>query len=246
MPAVLVHGNPETPAIWGPMRALLARDDVVALQLPGFGVPAPPSFDASRRSYVDWLHGELEAIDGPIDLVGHDWGGALVVEVVIGHAELVRSWATDGIGLFDPDYIWHDMAQSWQSDAGEDAIAVLLDASVADRTAFYESVGMPNAVAVQLADAFDAEMARCILALYRSAAQPAMAEVGRGLAAAAARPGLAVVPLEDPYTGGEALANRAAAAAGARTAPLPRGHWWMLEDPQEAASTLESFWSTCT
>jgi pimeloyl-ACP methyl ester carboxylesterase len=31
MPAVFVHGNPETPAVWDPLLAELDRDDVVAM-----------------------------------------------------------------------------------------------------------------------------------------------------------------------------------------------------------------------
>jgi len=39
MPAVFVHGVPETPAVWDRLRVELHRDDVIALQLPGFGCP---------------------------------------------------------------------------------------------------------------------------------------------------------------------------------------------------------------
>jgi hypothetical protein len=56
MPVVLVHGNPETDAIWGPLVDALGRDDVVPLSPPGFV-----------------------------------------------------------IGGFDPDYVWHDLAQIWQT-----------------------------------------------------------------------------------------------------------------------------------
>ena len=81
MPAVLVHGVPETPGVWDPMRKQLHRDDVIALQLPGFGCPRPAGFGATKEEYVAWLVGELEQIaaQGPIDLVGHDWGGGFTV-----------------------------------------------------------------------------------------------------------------------------------------------------------------------
>src|SRR5688572_15297609 len=46
MTAVLVHGNPETHAIWRPLVERLERDDVVTPQLPGFGAPAPADFGA--------------------------------------------------------------------------------------------------------------------------------------------------------------------------------------------------------
>ena len=62
MPAVFVHGVPETPAIWDDLRSHLGRDDVIALQLPGFGCPRPAGFGATKEEYVDWLVGELEPI----------------------------------------------------------------------------------------------------------------------------------------------------------------------------------------
>ena len=97
MPTVLVHGVPETPALWDPLRAHLAREEVVALQLPGFGCSRPAGFGATKEEYVSWLVAELEKAraDGEIDLVGHDWGGGFVVRVVSTRPDLVRSWVTD-------------------------------------------------------------------------------------------------------------------------------------------------------
>ena len=46
MTVVLVHGNPETEAIWGPLRTELGRDDVIALSPPGFGSLLPEGFAA--------------------------------------------------------------------------------------------------------------------------------------------------------------------------------------------------------
>ena len=88
------------------------------------------------------------------------------------------------------------------------------------------------------------EMGRCILALYRSAAQPAMRQLGEDLPAAARRPGLVVVPTEDPYGGTVELRRRGAARAGAEAAVLDGlGHWWMVQDPDRAARVLSGFWA---
>ena len=62
MTVVLVHGNPETAAIWDPLIAALGRDDVVTLSPPGFGAPVPDGFGAHSDDYVAWLVGELEAL----------------------------------------------------------------------------------------------------------------------------------------------------------------------------------------
>ncbi|SFF49810.1 hypothetical protein SAMN04488582_1021088 [Mycobacterium sp. 455mf] len=63
MTVVLVHGNPETDAIWGPLVEALGRDDVVRLSPPGFGAPLPDGFSATFLAYRDWLEAELENID---------------------------------------------------------------------------------------------------------------------------------------------------------------------------------------
>jgi pimeloyl-ACP methyl ester carboxylesterase len=246
MTVVLVHGNPETDAIWGPLVRALGRDDVVRLSPPGFGAPLPEGFAATYLAYRDWLEAELERFDTPVDLVGHDWGGGHVVNVVMHRPELVRSWASDVVGLFDPDYVWHDMAQVWQTPgAGEELIESMVGGSLADRAAQMAAFGIPDDVAAELAAAQGPEMGRAILTLYRSAIQPAMAEAGRALANATARPGLSLLATSDPFIGGGDTRRRAAERAGARTVELDGlGHWWMLEDPARGAKALSDFWDS--
>ncbi|HMC40016.1 MAG TPA: alpha/beta hydrolase [Acidimicrobiales bacterium] len=246
MTAVLVHGNPETADIWGPLLAVLERSDVRTVSPPGFGAPVPEGFGATADEYAAWLVAELEAGDHPVDLVGHDWGGGHVIRVAMDRPDLIRSWAMDIGGCLAPDYVWHDMAQVWQTPgAGEDNVASMAAAPLDDRAALFESLGMTPDVARAVASANDETMGRCILALYRSAAQPKMAELGQRLDTAAQRPGLMIIPTADGYTGGEDRARWAATQAGAGVAVLPGlGHWWMLQDPQAGAAALQQFWSS--
>jgi pimeloyl-ACP methyl ester carboxylesterase len=243
---VLVHGNPETDAIWGPLVDALGRTDVVRLSPPGFGAPLPDDFPATYLAYRDWLEDELEGLGEPVDLVGHDWGGGHVVNVVTHRPELVRSWASDIVGVFDPDYVWHDMAQVWQTPGdGEQLVNTMLDGTVADRAARMAALGLPSDIATSIAAAQGPEMGRAILLLYRSARQPAMAEAGRALENAAARPGLSILATEDPYVGSDAIRHRAAERAGAHTEVLDGlGHWWMVQDPTRGAAALTRFWET--
>ena len=244
--AVFVHGNPETAAIWGPLLAELGHPDAVTLSPPGFGAPVPDGFGATADEYAAWLASQLEAMEAPVNLVGHDWGGGHVMRIAIERPELIRSWVTDIGGCFAPDYTWHDMAQVWQTPgAGEEAVAGMASLPVADRAAMYQSLGMTAAVAEEVAGAVDETMGRCVLSLYRSAVQPAMARLGEQLGAAAARPGLVLIPSEDSYTGGETRARWAAERAGAATTVLAGlGHWWMLQDPAAGAAALREFWAT--
>ena len=246
MTIVLVHGNPETAAIWEPLVDALGRDDVVALSPPGFGAPLPTGFSATYLAYRDWLEDELEDFDEPVDVVGHDWGGGHVVNLVMHRPELVRSWASDVVGLFDPDYVWHDMAQIWQTPGdGEQLVDTMFGGTVGDRTEQMASLGIPRDIAESIAAAQGPEMGRAILLLYRSARQPAIAEASRTLENAAARPGLSLLASDDPYVGSDEIRQRAAERAGARTEVLDGlGHWWMVQDPARGAAALTRFWDT--
>ncbi|TMB56467.1 MAG: alpha/beta hydrolase, partial [Deltaproteobacteria bacterium] len=114
MPAFLVHGVPDTHRLWAPIRARLRRTDVITPSLPGFGCALPPGFAASKEAYVDWLAREIERVGAPVDLVGHDWGALLVQRLVSLRPDLVRTWAC-GNGPADTEYVWHDIAQQWQT-----------------------------------------------------------------------------------------------------------------------------------
>ena len=102
MPAIFVHGVPDTPRVWQKVISRLRRKDVVTLALPGFGVPLPESFRPTKDGYVEWLIGRLRESPQPIDIVGHDWGALLVIRAVSVEPQLVRSWAAGGAPL-DPE-----------------------------------------------------------------------------------------------------------------------------------------------
>jgi pimeloyl-ACP methyl ester carboxylesterase len=251
MPAVFVHGNPETAAVWDPLLAELedagaARADLIRLSPPGFGAPVPAGFGATVGEYRDWLVDELARIPGPVDLVGHDWGGGHVLNAVMSRPDLVRSWVSDAIGIFDADYVWHELAQRWQTPGvGEADVAARFSAPVAERAATLVERGMSEDVAARVARGQDAVMGRAVLALYRSAVQPVMADLGRDLERAAQRPGLAVLATEDHVGGTVEQRRRAARRAGARVETLDGlGHWWMTRDPGRGARALTGFWAS--
>lgn len=247
MTRVFVHGNPETAHIWAPLIGALAGEgieDVVLLSPPGFGAPVPAGWDPTPANYVRWLIDELGAIDDPIDLVGHDWGAGHVFGLLAEHPAAIRSWAADCAGLLHPDYVWHDMAQVWQTaDAGEEAIEAMLAIDTSDRAAAYEGLGLPTDVAAAMAAGFDADMGRCILRLYREAGQAVLAELGRRVAAADRPPGLVIDATDDPYVSSELGAEMAERLGAAHLRLEGSGHWWMTEDPAAAATGLARFWS---
>lgn len=242
MPVVLVHGNPETSAVWEPLVAELDRKDVIRLSPPGFGAPLS-DFALTPAGYRGWLASELERIGEPVDLVGHDWGGGHVVGLAMERPDLLRSWASDAIGLYHPDYVWHPLARIWQTpEEGERQLAAL---SPADHAELLRRGGMSAETVREIAPALDDVMKTAILALYRAAAQPVMADLGRNLAAAAQRPGCALIATEDHNVGTREQRCQAAERAGASVALLPGlGHWWMTQDPAAGAAVLTEFWNT--
>jgi pimeloyl-ACP methyl ester carboxylesterase len=249
MTVVLVHGNPETPVVWDLLveqLEALGVPEPVRLAPPGFGAPVPGGWGATVTEYRDWLIAELERIDGPIDLVGHDWGAGHVMNAVMARPDLVRSWVCDIVGAYHPEYEWHELARIWQTpEAGEAAVAAMVGAPHEAKTARYVERGMSPVVADRMVPGIDEVMGECILRLYRSAAQPVMAQLGEGIEAAAARPGLAVMPSEDHLVGTDEQRHQMAARAGARVEVLDGlGHWWMAQDPGRGARMLVDFWKS--
>lgn len=248
MAVVLLHGVPETPVIWEPLVALLGRDDVLTPGLPGFGCPTPAGFTATQDAYADWFVGYLESIvadHGPVDLVGHDWGGAISMRAASLRPDLVRSWVCDVIGVFHPDFRWHEFARIWQTAGlGEQYFEVLLNSPAAERIGVLELAGIPRATAARLAAAWDDTMAQCILRLYRSATLAALQEWAGDLGHAATRPGLVVMTPLDPFRSDLQAVGEVADRLGARRTVLEgHGHWWMLTDPAGGAEMLRHFWA---
>jgi pimeloyl-ACP methyl ester carboxylesterase len=245
MTAVFVNGNPETAAIWDPLCAELDRTDILRLSPPGFGAPIPDGFGCTVTAYRDWLVAELETLGEPVDLVGHDIGGSTVVYVAMTRPDLLRTWVSDSLGVFDPDYVWHDLAQQWQTpETGEKSVADLMGGTLTERTGRMVARGMDRRIAARLAAAQGPHMGQAILAFYRSAIQPVMAELGQNLRAAAARPGLAIIGTDDHFVGSQDMRRRSAARAGAGVATLDGlGHWWMVQGPVRSARALTSFWA---
>ena len=244
VPAVFVHGVPERAAIWDDLRSHLGRDDHIAVALPGFEAPVPDGFTCTMDDYAGWLTAGVEAVAaqrGPVDMVGHDWGGLLALRVASTRPDVLRSWCSDYAALFDPATSWHTVATIWQTKgAGEDLMAGAEAASQADREAIAVGLGVPSDRA-HLCALGDPTMDAAILRLYRSATD-ITTTWGPAVDAAAARPGLVLHGQRDPFLDEDACA-RVASRAGAEHQVLPSlGHWWCLQDPEGAASRLERFW----
>lgn len=94
---VLLHGNPETSAMWEPLIAPAAAAGyrVIAFDQRGYSPGARPAGVEAYR--VDQTLGDVLAVADAagfedFHLVGHDWGCVVGWIVAVQHPERVRSW----------------------------------------------------------------------------------------------------------------------------------------------------------
>ena len=241
MPAVLVHGVPDTQHVWNRLRENLSRDDVLALSLPGFASPLPKGFASTKEEYVHWIIGQIERLNEPVDLVGHDWGCILVARVASLRPDLIRTWAA-GDGPVNKEYVWHTLAKIWQTPGIGEAWMEQLKPAEFVKTLVEQ--GVPAELAPDVMSKLDATMKYCILRLYRSAVtvgsewQPGLANV--------TSPGLVFWGVHDlpcPIEFADALGSDTNAS---RVLKLNGQHWTPVERAKELAAALEQHWAAAT
>ncbi|HEX6666686.1 MAG TPA: alpha/beta hydrolase [Solirubrobacterales bacterium] len=239
MPALLIHGNPDSSRLWDRVKANLGDYDgeVVAADLPGFAEPAPDGFPCTKEAYVEWIAEQVRVMGGNVDLVGHDWGSLLVQRVASIHGDLLNTVACGGATV-DPAYEWHPLAQVWQTPGeGERYMAEELTAEFG--IAHLLENGVPREDAernIWLTD-YGKDT---ILRIYRSAI-----EIGPEWGPELERqqvPAMVIWGRTDPYVPfefGEALARR----MNGELVALDCGHWWPYERPEETAEALLGHWA---
>jgi pimeloyl-ACP methyl ester carboxylesterase len=236
VPAVFVHGVPDTSELWDPVLAELERTDTIALRLPGFATPLPDGFACTKEEYVDWVKQQVRELGEPVDIVGHDWGSMMVQRVATTSPDLVRTYTLiDGAAA--GSFKWHDLAQQWQTpEVGEQVMEMMTPELVEP---VMRDAGHPDPAGC--AARVDDTMKAAILRLYRSALDVGgewdPGERGRE------RPGLVLWGRDDPYAK-PARGEAVAAAANARMQVLDGGHWAVFEHPGETARALEEHWAS--
>lgn len=239
MPALLIHGNPDTAHLWDRVKAHLGPygEEVVAADLPGFAQPAPEGFPCTKEAYSDWIVERCEQLGGQVDLVGHDWGSLLVQRVASIRPDLLRTVSCGGAAV-DVDYPWHPLAQVWQTPGegerymeeeltDEFGIQHLIDNGVPEEDARRNMWLTPHGKTT-------------ILKLYRSAVhigvewQPELEQLEL--------PALVIWGRTDPYVELH-WAERLAPRMHAELVVLECGHWWPYERPAETAAALLRHWA---
>ena len=237
---ILVHGVPTTAQLWdGVIASLDGSRRIIALDLPGFAEPPPPGWRGVKEEYVEWLIAQIEAVaaeDGPVHLVGHDWGCLLACRAASLRPELLRSFAF-GNGPIDEDWPLHGAWATWnipgEGERWMDALDV--DAMAGSLLAG----GMTPEVAAAISWRNDWNRA-ITLSLYRSATM-----VGKEWAADLPKiviPSLALWGLHDLIVPIE-FGRRMAVRMGAEVVGIEAGHFWPAQLPGVAASELQRHWT---
>ncbi|MGJ4960811.1 alpha/beta fold hydrolase [Bradyrhizobium sp. HKCCYLRH3061] len=238
---LLLHGVPDTPAIWGPLIAALGETVAVPC-LPGFCGETPAGFTCIKDAYADWLVALMDAQHaavGPLDLVGHDWGALLVLRAASLRPELVRSWAVVG-GVLDPEYRGHRIARIWNTPVLGEIVMALSTPRMMAR--MFRQSGLPAELAAGEAAAWQAPMKRAILALYRSANGLCFRGDWIERLAQLPRRGLVISGTQDPYVPLDTLSRFAQRHGASLHVEQDAGHWSLVERPQSIAAALREHW----
>lgn len=118
-PVLFLHGNPDSADIWQDVIAQLQnRYRCIAIDLPGYGRSRTPrAFDVSIENLGRFINGVVESVgvNGPINLVAHDFGGAFAIAFASAHPNKVRRLAVINHPFFIGDYKWHSWARIWRT-----------------------------------------------------------------------------------------------------------------------------------
>lgn len=249
-PVLLLHGVPETAATWRDLMPLLAADRVViAPDLKGLGLSetrAPYDVVTAAAELAALV---LREVDGPVDVVGHDWGGVIGLALASARPELVRRL----VDISGP-YRQLNLARAFHVPlfalpalpevgfrlAGARAVGAMFDYAWKAPTAL-----PPEVREHYIASYLPPARVEAMLGYYRAAARPKLKDaVGALLHQTPARDGAPRVKVErslvvwgaaDPSTGladGEAVVRDLGASATMLTMP-DVGHW-----PHEEAADV--------
>jgi len=170
VPALCLHGFPETSYMWRDVLEALADSGRRALapDLPGFGnsSPNPPGTWERQTKAVERFRNEVGL--ERIALVVHDWGGLIGLRWACEHPEAVAALVVSGTGFF-PDGKWHGMARALRTAGeGERMVSSMNREGFAQMLAAVSS-GIDATVAAEYWKTFESQDGRqAVLDLYRS------------------------------------------------------------------------------
>lgn len=236
-PIVLLHGNPDTHTVWGPVVERLAPTHrCLAPDLPGFGrTRAPEKLDYSLAAQSAFVRELLTAFElRRIHLVVHDIGGPYGLAFACEHPDRIATLTICNT-VFFPDYRWHFWARVWRTRVLGELAMMIATRSMFMRELRRGSPRIPPDYATRAYAALTPETQRVVLGWYRAMNPEVFAGWDEQLLAATAKTPKQVLWGDlDPY-----IPVKTAERFGGTVVHLPDcGHWAMLEDPERVAAAI--------
>jgi pimeloyl-ACP methyl ester carboxylesterase len=236
-PIVLLHGNPDTHAVWSGVVAQLGEGHrCITPDLPGFGRSrAPADFDCSLENQAAFVGGLLGALAlDRVHLVVHDVGGTYGLAFAAQHAARLRTLTIFNCNFF-PDYRWHFWARVWRRRGFGEAAMAIANRPLFVREMRRGSPKMTTEYARQAYAEFTRDTKRMVLRWYRAMDSSALAGWDtRLLEATAHTPKQVLWGDRDPFIPA-ATADR---FGGEVHRFADCGHWVMIEEPARAAARI--------
>jgi pimeloyl-ACP methyl ester carboxylesterase len=235
-PAIFLHGNPDTHAVWNTTIAALPQLRCFAPDLPGFGKStAPDDHDLSLEAQAAFVLGIADALRlDRVHVVVHDIGGNYGLAFAALHPERVASLTVFNT-IWSPSYRWHFWGRVWRTRVlGEAAMKLSI------RPLFINQIrrgskAMPRDY-MELAFAeLTPATKRHVLRYYRAMSPPVWQGWDTKLLAAKLKTQV-IWGDQDPF-----IPPRFASGFGVEPRHTPHGHWLMAEDPQLAANAIADF-----
>ena len=241
-PVLLLHGHPDSGAMWRPMmKALAHQHQCLAPDLPGFGsTPAPEDMDYRTHAMARFVEALVQAWGPtqPIDVVAHDFGGIWALAWATRNPHRVRRIVLLNT-VFHADYRWHLWGRIWRTPV----LGELAQWSTT-RAGFVAAMrrASPRLPVQQIHETYahiTPHSQRMALRLYRAHDPGHLAEWEPAMRALTAHtPTLVVWGDTDPY-----IPHRYADRFGAqKVVHLPEhGHWVHLEAHDKVAPEVVAF-----
>jgi pimeloyl-ACP methyl ester carboxylesterase len=242
-PILLLHGNPDSSALWGAVIERLApRFRCLAPDLPGFGgSPAPKASDFSLTAMAAWVDAVVTAADvvEPVILAVHDIGAAYGLPWACRHPERIRALAISNT-IFSSEYRWHFWGRIWRTPLLGELSMLLLRFPIFRMEMRRGARQLSDEHVRRVYDAIRPEGRRTVLRLYRALSPAVFAGWEDQLRALTARvPSTVVWGVHDPY-----IPARFADSFGVPPERIRRfdrsGHWLPAELPGETAAAIEA------
>ena len=231
-----LHGVPTSSDDWVPF---LERSGGLAPDLIGFGRTGKGgNLDYTLAGLTDFVRRLVEHLgfhDRPIQLIGHDWGGAVALALAQRHQHTVeRIVLINAVPLGPTGFRWHRNARLWRRPLlGELAMGAttkwLLSRALKSGTT--TDAAWPQQRLDAIWRQFDQGTQRAILRLYRASDEGSLARAGADLNTLT-MPALVLWGTRDPWIPSTIADACHQALQNSTLEPAPdAGHWPWLDHP---------------